>query len=220
MATDDITLRLQALEERLARLERTVLGPELRPRASPAGAPHPAAPARVTAPVVRPPAATAARAAPRADEDAQTATITTLLGWSGAAALVLAAAYLIRLAIDAGWLTPAVQVGGAAAFGVALIVAGFTLSRAARDYASLLPAAGIAVLFLSVYGAHLLYHLVGAGEAGSAVMVVCAASIGLCFAFDSDLYALFAVAGSYSAPFLRAAAVLLAIWRCTSAPGA
>ena len=33
--------------------------------------------------------------------------VTHVLGWTGATALVLAMAYLIRLAIDVGWLTPA-----------------------------------------------------------------------------------------------------------------
>jgi uncharacterized membrane protein len=125
-----------------------------------------------------------------------------VLGLGGAVALVLAAAYLIRLALDAGWLTPAVQVTGAACFGLALIVVGFATRGRNRDYAGILPAAGIAILFLSIYGAHLLYHLISRDAAGSAVLVVCAVSLLLCVALDSDLYALFAVAGSYSAPFL------------------
>src|SRR5581483_4013956 len=48
------------------------------------------------------------------------------------------------------------------------------------------------------------HHVLDAREAGAAVVVVCALSLWLCRAFDSDLYALFAVAGSYSAPFLLA----------------
>jgi uncharacterized membrane protein len=128
--------------------------------------------------------------------------ITNVLGWAGAVALVLAAAYLIRLAINAGWLTPEVQIAAAALFGFALIGAGFPLRSANHRYAGLLPAAGIAILFLSVYGAHLLYHLTSAHEAAVAVIIVCAISLGLCASFESDLYALFAVAASYSAPFL------------------
>jgi hypothetical protein len=38
--------------------------------------------------------------------------------------------------------------------------------------------------------------------ATAAVIFVCAGSLWLCRAFKSDLYALFAVAGCYSAPFL------------------
>ena len=83
-----------------------------------------------------------------------------------------------------------------------LIGSGFALRKNDREYAGLLPAAGIAVLFLAVYGGHLYHHVIGAQEAGAAVIVVCGASLWLCRAFESDLFALFAVAGSYFAPFL------------------
>lgn len=213
MSTEDSAVRLQAIEERLARIEKSVFGPELRAHSTPA--PRPPVPLQLTptvelkaAPTLRrAPSAPSALVRPRsAPADNTGVAVSNILGWGGAVALVLAAAYLIRLAVDAGWLTPAVQVGGAAFFGLVLIAVGVGLKGKNRDYAGLLPAAGIAVLFLSVYGAHLLYHLMGAHAAELAVLVVCAVSLGLCTAFDSDLYALFAVAGSYSAPFLIAGA--------------
>jgi uncharacterized membrane protein len=129
-----------------------------------------------------------------------------VLGWGGALALVLAASYLIRLAIDSGWLTPIRQITFATIFGLLLIASGFALRRNYRDYAGLLPAAGIAVLFLAIYGGHLYHHIIALKEAGVAVVLVCAASLWLCRVFESDLYALFAVAGSYSAPFLLSGA--------------
>ena len=125
-----------------------------------------------------------------------------LLGWGGALAFLLAEAYLNRLVIDSGWLTPERQIACAALFGLALIGAGFALRRRDREYAGLLPAAGIAVLFLAIYGGHLYHHVIGLREAGAAVTVVCVASLLLCRSFESDLYAFCAVLGSYSAPFL------------------
>jgi uncharacterized membrane protein len=135
-------------------------------------------------------------------DETRPALATSILGWGGALALVLAAAYLIRLAIDTGWLTPLRQVGLAAIAGLALIGAGLALRGVNRAYAGLLPAAGIVVLFLSVYGGHLYYGFLGAPAAAAAVIVICIVSLWLCRVFESDLYALFAVAGSYSAPFL------------------
>jgi Predicted membrane protein (DUF2339) len=129
---------------------------------------------------------------------------TNFLGWAGAIALVLAATYLIRLAIDTGWLTPTIQIGCAGLFGLALIGAGLMMRDTDRRYAGLLPGAGIVVLFLTIYGSHLYYHLIDARAAGVAVVVVCLASLWLGELFESDLYALFAVIGSYSAPFLLA----------------
>jgi uncharacterized membrane protein len=132
------------------------------------------------------------------------ALVTSVLGWAGALAFVLAASYLIKLAIDAGWLTPARQVAMAAISGLLLIGAGLALRGFNRQYAGLLPAGGIVILFLSIYGGHLYYELIEMNATIAAVALVCVASLWLCRMFNSDLYALFAVVGSYSAPFLVA----------------
>jgi uncharacterized membrane protein len=129
-----------------------------------------------------------------------------LLGWSGGVALLLAASYLIRLGIDNGWLTPERQIALATLLAFVLIGTGFALRARALRYAGLLPAVGVAILFLAIYGGHLRYQLIGQAQAEIAVIAVCAASLWLCKAFQSDLYAYFAVIGSYSAPFLLAGA--------------
>lgn len=128
--------------------------------------------------------------------------ITKILGWTGATALVLALAYLIRLAVDSGWLTPERQLGLAVLSSIFLIGAGLRLRSADREYASLLPASGLVVLFLSIYGAHLYYHFIGVGLATAAVMLTCLVALWLGRVFESEIYSLFAVVGSYSAPFL------------------
>ena len=136
------------------------------------------------------------------DTTTSTSSVTRVLGWTGATALVLAALYLIRLAIDSGLLTPGRQVGLAVLGGFVLIGLGLVLRRASREYASLLPAGGIVVLFMSIYGAHIYYHLITAPMAVTAVVLTCLGALWLGRVFASELYALFAVAGSYSAPFL------------------
>ncbi len=154
---------------------------------------------------VKPVAAQAAKPAtttPKPEPGDRPLLVTSILGWGGAVALVLAAAYLIRLAVESGWLTPERQVAFAAISGLVMIGAGFVMRNVNRQYAGLLPAGGVAILFLSIYGAHLFYGFMKATPAASAVVFVCLLSLWLCRAFASDLYALFAVAGSYSAPFL------------------
>ncbi len=125
---------------------------------------------------------------------------TAILGWSGVAALVLATSYLIRLAIDAGWLTPVRQMTIAALFGGALIVSGFLIKERNRRYASLLPAGGIVVLFLADYGAHLYHNLIGPLPATVGVIGICFLTLVLGRIFKSEWYALFAVIGSYTGP--------------------
>lgn len=137
-----------------------------------------------------------------AAESEKNLSVTNILGWAGATALVLAAAYLIRLAIDSGWLTPARQIGLAMMGGLALIGTGLGLRKSNHQYASLLPAGGVVVLFLSIYGAHLYYHLIDAATALGAVILVNVVSLWLCKVFRNELYALFAAVGSYSAPLL------------------
>ena len=178
----DIEKRLGTVEARLARIEAQLAKP---------GAPAPSArPAAPKAP------------APKPEAGDRPSLVTSFLGWGGAVALVLAAAYLIRLAVESGWLTPVRQVALAAMAGLAMIAAGFVLRSVNRQYAGLLPAGGVAILFLSIYGAHLFYGFIEAAPATVAVVAVCLVSLALCRIFASDLYALFAVAGSYSAPLL------------------
>jgi uncharacterized membrane protein len=192
VSSEEIERRLANIEIRLARLESMTSGPAV--RHAPAVEPGHSSPGGATATGRRP-------ALPPAGADGSSA-IGAVLGWGGGIALLLAAAYLIRLGVDSGWLTPTRQVGFAALSGLALIASGFFTRKDARHYTGLLPAVGVAILFLSIYGAHLVHHLIGQKDAGIAIVIVCAVSLWLCRIFRSDLYALFAVAGSYSAPFL------------------
>ncbi len=217
----DIEAQLRAMNLRLARLEDAVLN--LSPRVPAAhAAPRPASTA--TATTVRddedphfrntePQAyavagaggsGKAAQAAPFFEKsvDPSELTVTQVMGWTGATLLVLAAVYLIRLVYDTGWLTPPRQLGLAVLGGIALIVAGLRLRRLDSQYASLLPAGGLVVFFLAIYGAHLYYHLIGAGAATTAVICNCLLALWLGRLFASEVYGLFAVLGSYSAPLL------------------
>ncbi|PLX78927.1 MAG: hypothetical protein C0615_03105 [Desulfuromonas sp.] len=141
---------------------------------------------------------------------------TQILGWTGILALVLAAAYLIKLGIDLGWLTPARQIIMAFIGGIGLVGAGLALRQNDREYASLLPAGGVVILFLTTYGAHLYYRLIPFSVAVGAISLICLLSLWLCYHFSSEIYAYFATIGSYTAPLLlpglRAVVTDLAIY--------
>ncbi|MGD8575380.1 MAG: DUF2339 domain-containing protein, partial [Gammaproteobacteria bacterium] len=190
--SDEILRRIAAIENRLARIEL-----ELGRREEPAESVAPRSQSRPGSTPSGPPAASL-RPATRD----HTSLITSILGWGGAVAFVLSASYLIRLGIDNGWLTPVRQVALASVVGFLLVAAGFPMRRFEPRYAGFLPAGGIVILFLAIYGGHLFYGFVSAQGAVLAVSLVCVLSLWLCRVFASDLYALFAVAGSYSAPFL------------------
>ena len=192
--------RLNQIEARLTSIERFIKST----------APQSVAPAKAQAsatsatvsPTALPIPAKWAAAGATAGQHENNITVTNILGWAGATALVMASIYLVVLAIDAGWLTPVRQLMLAMLGGLACIGIGLLLRGKDMHYASLLPAGGVVILFLSMYGAHNYYHLIGTTFATSGIIVICLISLWLNRLFRSELYALFAVVGSYTAPVL------------------
>ena len=192
--------RLASIESRLTAIERFIrLTAPQSPAPGQSAAPASPPPAPRLAPV--PPAAFSKPIIPNASRHTDSSVpVTNILGWAGASALVLASIYLVVLAVDAGWLTPVRQVLLAMLGGFVLIGIGLLLRSRDMHYASLLPAAGVVILFLSIYGAHNYYHLIDTTFATSGIIAICAVSLWLNRLFLSELYALFAVVGSYTAP--------------------
>jgi uncharacterized membrane protein len=104
-----------------------------------------------------------------------------LLIWLGGVALVLAAVFLIRYSIEIGLVTPTARMIAAAIFGFALLGAG-EYARAGRladepRIAQALVGAGIAVLYATAYGSHVLYQLLDTSMAAGAMLSVTAAAL-------------------------------------------
>ncbi|MCB0318947.1 MAG: DUF2339 domain-containing protein, partial [Bdellovibrionales bacterium] len=101
-----------------------------------------------------------------------------------------------------GWLTPFRQLIGAYAFGLLLITFGSKLKNKNKRYASLLPGAGVAILFLSAYAGHLYFKFYGSTEAVLIAGIVSLAALYLFTIFASDLLLVISIAGSYFVPVL------------------
>jgi uncharacterized membrane protein len=65
---------------------------------------------------------------------------------------VLAGMYMVKLAIDSGWLTPARQLGLTVLFGLTMVAGAFWVRRFDSPYSGYLAATGVVVLFLAAYG--------------------------------------------------------------------
>ncbi len=107
-----------------------------------------------------------------------------LLIWVGGVALVVAAMFLIRYSIEVGLITPALRMIGATAFGLALLALGEWARASGRltddpRVAMALVGAGLAVLYLTVYGSHTLYGFLGVTVASVLMVAVTAAALGL-----------------------------------------
>ncbi len=124
------------------------------------------------------------------------------LGLIAVICFVLAAGFIIKLSIESGWLTPERQIGLAALLGLTLIGVGLSLLRRDREYASLLPGAGIIVLYVTVFAAHRFYVLIPFEVATAAITLVSGLCIWLYSEIKHDVYPLTAAVGSYVAPLL------------------
>ena len=99
--------------------------------------------------------------------------------WIGAAAMVLAGAYLVKLSFDRGWIGPPVRVGLGFAFGGAMLALGEWLRRSSAFVAQGLSAAGVATLYVASYAAVELYHLVPAAVGFALMVATTAVAVGL-----------------------------------------
>ncbi|KTC68101.1 hypothetical protein Lbir_2703 [Legionella birminghamensis] len=122
------------------------------------------------------------------------------LGLVASLCFILAAGFIIKLSIDTGWLTPERQIGLAFLFGTLLIASGFVFIAIDKYYASLLPAAGIVVLYLSDFAAHRLYFLISFETAIVLTSLISILCITLYLRFRHDIYSIIAAIGSYLAP--------------------
>jgi len=131
--------------------------------------------------------------------------------WLGAAMLLLAAVFLLRTAIEEGWLGPAARCALAAALGLALVAAAEWLSRrptkpqAGIPWPDQAPAAlaagGAAALFGAAYGVAALYGLVPPLIGFALLAMAALAAIGLALRFG-PLVGAVGVLGAYLTPAL------------------
>ncbi|HEX8574607.1 MAG TPA: DUF2339 domain-containing protein [Allosphingosinicella sp.] len=193
--TLNLSSRVERLERRLNAGEAPAAEPDPlfeRPRPRPAEAP---APSPAESPGRRPALAELIAPVEAEPEDSAPAPGETLGGfferwvggrlmiWVGGIALAVAGVLLVRYSIQIGLITPPVQMGMAALFGLLLIGLGeYARSRpdwtVDRRVAQALVGAGIFVLYATAYGSLVLHQLIGNGTAfGLMVMVTGAALV-------------------------------------------
>jgi len=106
-----------------------------------------------------------------------------LLIWIGGAALFVAGVLLVRYSIEVGLVTPAARMIGAAVFGL-LLIGGAEYARRGRfaddpRIAQVLAGAGLAILYATAYGSHVLYGLLDDRAAGAAMVAVSAGALAM-----------------------------------------
>jgi len=121
----------------------------------------------------------------------------------GILALLIAAAWFLKYAIDNHWIGPLGRVLIGLASGAALI--GWSERFRTKGYTAFsysLKAVGSGVLYLSLWAAFSLFHLLPATAAFGAMIVVTAFNGFMAWAQDAELLALYAIVGGLGTPLL------------------
>jgi uncharacterized membrane protein len=121
---------------------------------------------------------------------------------AGIVILFFGAAFLAKYAADHSLLPLEVRLAGLAAGALALLVVGWRLRDSRALYAQILQGGGIAGLYLVVFAASRLYHLVPHGFALPLMIAIAAASALLAVAQNSLALAVIGFAGGFLAPVM------------------
>jgi hypothetical protein len=151
----------------------------------------------------RPPAPPRAPEPPEPPFDWESLIGVKLFSWIAGAALALAAVFFLRYSMDHGWLRPEIRMA------IGLMVGGLLLVvcelKAARDYpqtANAMDAAGIAILFATVFASFALWHLVPPTAAFGMLVLVTGVAVLLSIRRESMFIALLGLLGGFSTPVL------------------
>ena len=126
----------------------------------------------------------------------------------GIAAVLIGVAYFLKYAFDSGWIGPTgrVAIGVLAGIGVVLWSERFR-SRGYRIFSYSLKAVGIGTLYLSLWAAFQVYHLMPSEAVFACMFAVTAATCVMAITQDAEILAVFAIAGGFSTPVLLSTGV-------------
>jgi uncharacterized membrane protein len=121
----------------------------------------------------------------------------------GIFAILIGVSYFIKYALDNGWIGPTGQIALGLLAGIAVLLWSERFRN--RGYAAFsysLKAVGIGVLYLSLWGAFQVYHLIPSGVAFAAMLLVTGFTMTLAITQDAEILAGFALIGGFSTPAL------------------
>jgi uncharacterized membrane protein len=209
-----LELRVAGLEAALRRLigERTATAPPLPQVAQPtpaapaaAAEPRPAAPAPPP-PAPLPPAAPAPAPVPEIGAPAESLEQVIGRKWLGWAAILLifgATVFFLKYAFENRWIGELGRIILGVAAGLALVWLGHERHRKQWRYLSqILTGGGIAILYLSIYGAFGYYHLIDQRGAFVFLAMIVAEAFLLAAAYDAPSIAVMALVGGFLVPVL------------------
>ena len=121
----------------------------------------------------------------------------------GIVAVLIGVSYFLKFAFENNWIGPAGRVAIGLLAGIAIVIWSERFrAKGYKAFSYSLKAVGIGTLYLSLWAAFQVYHLMGSGTAFLMMLVVTAATAAMALAEDAQILAAFALAGGFSTPLL------------------
>jgi len=132
-----------------------------------------------------------------------------LFMWVGGFALFLAVAFALKYSFDQGWISPPVRVGSGIVLGIGLILGGLRIPRERYAVtAHTFCAAGVLVLYASIFAAHAFYRLIESNTLTFGLMaIVTAAAFTIAVKRDAQVVAVLGLLGGFLTPPLLSTGV-------------
>ncbi|WP_414164251.1 DUF2339 domain-containing protein [Superficieibacter sp. BNK-5] len=111
-------------------------------------------------------------------------------------------AFLVKYSVERDLFPVELRLSGAALASIALLVVGWRLRHKNSRYALILQGGAVGALYITLFGAFRLYHLLPHFMAFGLMLVVCAASVGLAVMQRALSLAMLASIGGYLSPVL------------------
>jgi uncharacterized membrane protein len=121
----------------------------------------------------------------------------------GIVAVLIGVSYFLKYAFENNWIGPGGRIVIGLLAGIGLVVWSERFRK--LDYTAFsfsLKAVGIGTLYLSLWGAFQVYHLIPSAAAFAAMVIVTASTIALALSQNAELLASFALLGGFSTPVL------------------
>lgn len=126
----------------------------------------------------------------------------TLFGIIGAICFVLGSAFLIKLSIDDGWLTPLRQYALSQILSVIFVIVGIWLHGKDHQYSGLIAGTGVVVAFMSAFAGNHYFNVLSREFSLAVSILVAMLSLWLREKFESDSFSVLAAAGTFLSPLI------------------
>ena len=124
------------------------------------------------------------------------------LGYIGISALFVGVAFFIRYAVEMNWISEIGRVSLAVILGVAFLVTGKKMREDYARYSDVLMGGGIAILYLSIFGAHSFYGLISSTTAFLIMALVTVAAGVISVSETSLTLAIIGILGGFLTPIM------------------